>query len=440
MLYPPRIALAGLTPEHDRLPLIWALLSHLTDNGMSVQAFSSRSDPCRSAGTAVATAREQRHLDSWVMSKSVCQELFCRGSAGADLAVIEGCMSTSEPGGRLATLCDWLDVRPIAVVDARRFGDCRFGAVPAGIAGVLLDNVRDSRHALELGITLRAVWNTPVVGWMTECACVRQALQRLPSGQAPPHELCQAMQRQLSLRRPEFLKRVRPGVKTDGGGEDCLQAALSAAATVSPQRRLQVALAFDEALDCYFPDTLDALEVGGARVRTFSPLRSACLPPDTDLVYLGCGLVEPHLETLASNHCLHQSLREHVQRGGRIYAEGGGTTLLCEQVVTASRQPFAMAGVLPARAVAEEPARGPQPVQLNFRRDCWLGPVGERLRGYRHGGWRLESSGPLENIAGSDLVGREQVVASRVHLHFVAQPALLARFFHPHGTLEPISR
>ncbi len=45
----------------------------------------------------------------------------------------------------------------------------------------------------------------------------------------------------------------------------------------------------DDAFHCYFPDTLDLLELRGATVCDFSPLRDERLPVDTDIVYFGCG-------------------------------------------------------------------------------------------------------------------------------------------------------
>ena len=98
---------------------------------------------------------------------------------------------------------------------------------------------------------------------------------------------------------------------------------------------VRVAVAYDDAFHCYFPDTLDMLELRGATVRVFSPLRDESLPPETDIVYLGCGSPQDHAEALAANHCMMTALKEHVCSGRRIYAEGGGLAYLCQHVETA---------------------------------------------------------------------------------------------------------
>src|SRR4029077_935542 len=99
-----------------------------------------------------------------------------------------------------------------------------------------------------------------------------------------------------------------------------------------PRGNVRVAVAYDEAFNCYFPDTLDMLELRGATVRVFSPLRDECLPADTDIVYLGCGSTHEHAAALAGNHCMLLALKEHVCSGKRIYGEGGGLAYLCQHV------------------------------------------------------------------------------------------------------------
>jgi cobyrinic acid a,c-diamide synthase len=199
---------------------------------------------------------------------------------------------------------------------------------------------------------------------------------------------------------------------------------------------VQVAVAYDEAFNCYFRDTLDMLELRGATVRVFSPLRDESLPAGTDIVYIGCGSPHEHAEALAENHCMLMALKEHVCSGRRIYAEGGGLAYLCQSVETADGRRTEMVGAL--RAIARRsPARvGPTPVEVTLAVDSWLGAAGSKLRGYRNGNWTLEATGCLTRFVKEpdselDLVGRHQAIGSRLHLNFAAQPALLGGFLRP---------
>ena len=108
---------------------------------------------------------------------------------------------------------------------------------------------------------------------------------------------------------------------------------IAEADAVQPQpRSLQVAIAYDDAFHCYFPDTLDVLELYGATVCDFSPLRDERLPPDTDIVYFGCGRTDLFADRLLENTCLVSALREHFCSGQRIYAECGGLAYLSRHI------------------------------------------------------------------------------------------------------------
>jgi cobyrinic acid a,c-diamide synthase len=194
-----------------------------------------------------------------------------------------------------------------------------------------------------------------------------------------------------------------------------------------------VAIAFDRAFHTYDPDMLDLLETLGAMLRDFSPLKTERLPPDVDLVLLGDGTPQRFAQRLASNVCLKQSLREHVLGGGRVYAEGGGLAYIC-QLLQVNDHTYPMAGLLPAIAL-HEPA-SPRPVELRLTHGSWLFGRQAVLRGYRNTEWQLTMSGPLVDLANDpqhqlDLVGFRQVIGSRVHFHFSAQPALLRNLIQP---------
>ena len=207
-------------------------------------------------------------------------------------------------------------------------------------------------------------------------------------------------------------------------------------AAVAPPPQVVVALAYDAAMNCYFPDMLDVLESRGATIVDFSPLRDERLPDGTDIVYLGCGHPDVHAAGLSQNHCMRLALREHLCGGGRIYAEGGGLAYLCEQLETADGQLWRMVGIFPAVARLSPTNQPPSPVEVTLDREIWLGRPGERIRGYRNPHWRLVPAGPLSGcVAEADrqhaLVGASRAIGSQLQLNFAAQPDVLNNFFQP---------
>jgi cobyrinic acid a,c-diamide synthase len=201
-------------------------------------------------------------------------------------------------------------------------------------------------------------------------------------------------------------------------------------------RPLNIAVAYDDAFRCYFPDTLDVLESQGATVSVFSPLRSERLPDNTDVVYFGCGQPEDYVRELAANFCMKESLWNHVVSGGRVYAESAGLAYLCREIVMPCGHYWPMVGLLPALA-RRNPAPAPdRPVEVTLARGSWLFGANETVRGYLSSKWIIHPDGCLTGLVSEaehshDLVGDYRVVGSRIHLNFAARADYVRKFFLP---------
>jgi cobyrinic acid a,c-diamide synthase len=437
----PRVAVGAVQSEADPRCLLWALYEVLERRGTHVQAFLSRACFVPLDGAGAVTGQSCRHLDSWLMAPDVCREIFYQGARAADVAIVDGPFFSTSSGGATAsdleTLCDWLDLPRVAVVDVSRWDDCRLPRKPARLDAVFLDRVRGLHQATRCQTALEATWGVPVLGWLGEMGSVRDEMARLPGGGRPPRELCHALGRRFEPRfqLSRFLDLA--------AGRDFAPVPSRLYRRSSQGSGPNVAVAFDEAFGCYFPDTLDLLELNGATIRTFSPLRDEQLPPGTDLVYIGCGHPERYAEALSGNHCLKQSLRGHVCRGGRLYAEGGGLAYLCRQIALADGRVVPMVGVFPAVA-RRASAAGPRPVEVTLREDCWLGEARRSLRGYLNTAWQLEPAEELRGLVADeagrfDLVARRNAVGSRLHLNFAAQPDFLPSFWAPQAAPRILS-
>jgi cobyrinic acid a,c-diamide synthase len=414
----------------------------LSRDGAQVQHFHSRACFLPLNAALAVTGLNSRHLDSWLMSKEVCREVFVHGCASSDLALVEGrfdpvASGDGPAGSRLDSLCDWLDLPRIVVLDASRLADCELPERPDQVDGVMLDRVRSPAELFRLQTCLEALWDVPVLGALEQRASLEATISGLPRGSSPPRELCRLLGDQLArFARPDRIRAlaarrefmpVRPALFAPSadmpGGEF--------------DRPLTVAVAFDSAFNCYFPDTLDLLELRGAKVVDFSPLRDEVLP-EADVVYLGCGHPEFEAEALSSNHCMLLALRNHVRGGRRVYAEGGGLAYLCEHLETPKGELVPMLGVLPAIARLNRRRTAVRPVEVTVAKDTWLACGGAQLRGYLNSNWSLEATGPLAECLAEpgheqDLLAQFQVVGSRMHLNFAAQAEALGNFFKPGG-------
>ena len=440
----PRIAVGTIQPEADLRAMLWALMEALRESGLQVQGFLSQASFVAFHGAATASGLSPRHLDSWLMSPETCRWLFAQGASCCDLAVVQGSFvppraGEDGQGGSLETLCQWLDLPRIVSLDVSAAGG-RGLPRPARVDALLLDGVEDAQDLARLSDELESCWEVPVLGGLEALPELRAEVAAVPKGTRPPRELCQRLGSQmLRHMQPQRVMQLASQRKLPWASEPPFDTPWDASS--SP---LVVALAYDKAINCYFPDTLDLLESRGATVVDFSPLRDERLPPDTDIVYLGCGHPEYHAAELSQNHCMKLALRNHLRRGGRLYAEGGGLAYLCQQMEIGEGELWRMAGVFPATAHLCPNAGLPAPLEVTLDQGTWLAERGARLRGYEIPRWRIQPADGLTGcIAEADhrniLVKNARALGSQLHLHFAVLPDLFSSFLKvdPLGPCPP---
>jgi cobyrinic acid a,c-diamide synthase len=424
-------------PQADALALLWGLMDVMDRAGIYVQNYLSRACFAPHFGAASAIGLSARYLDSWLMTPEVCREVFARGARGRDLAVVEGVFNTddgadeSRCGGRLDTLCDWLELPKLVVLSTDNLDACRLPRLPGCTEGVLLDGFRDRAEFARLQTRIETVWGVPVLGGLDRAESLRREIAELPESWAPRRRICERLGARLSrcLDLPAILAIAaqRPFTR--------LQRETSIA-PAWPARKTTIAVAFDDAFRGYFPDVLDVLESHGAAIRVFSPLRDTRLPEGTDIVYLGGGQPECYLRELAANHCMMLDLCDYFWSGGRLYAEAGAIAYLAQTVELPDGSETAMAGMLPIRCRFNPRSGSPVPVEFTLAQNTWLAEGWSRIRGYIDDRWIVEPTGPVTSLAAEpghelDMIGQQQIVASRAQIHFAGQPELLDGFFDP---------
>lgn len=431
----PRIAVGTIQRDADPTAIVWALMDSLERVGLRVQYFLSHAYFASHDAATAITGLSPRHLDSWLMSKELCRAVFARGSQASDLAIVEGSFATAAEGnaaeGHFETLCRWLDLPRLAIVDVRLLAECHLPDRPAGIDGLLLDRVHDDAELCRFQTLFEAIWKVPVLGYLGPAEGLRASIAAMPPGRQPALSLCHALgdrlARHAQLEPIYHVAAGRPFPACAAPADPCRPA----------PTELKVAVAYDEAFHCYFPDTFDLLELNGATICDFSPLRDERLPPDADVVYLGCGHPELFAAELAENDCMMLALKSHLCSGRRMYAECGGLAYLCQQIEMPDGQRWPMVGALPVTAHLDLTPSVPKPTEVTLSSDTWLGPASQRWRGYLNPRWSLAPPGVLQGCTGEagrdlDVVGRHQAIGSRLHLNFAAQSELLESFFAPH--------
>jgi cobyrinic acid a,c-diamide synthase len=326
----------------------------------------------------------------------------------------------------------------LAIVDARLLGECRLPERPENVEGLLLDRVTDVAEGCRLETLFESLWNLPVLGWLGALPGLRAIIDGMSPYSQPSLGLCHALGNQFSQHgQLERIYRI-------AGQRPFRARQAPCGARHQPSATVRVAIAYDDCFHGYFPDTLDLLELNGAAVCDFSPLRDERLPPGTDVVYIGCGHPESFADELADNDCMTLALKSHFCSGRRMYAECGGLAYLCQQIEVPQSQSLPMAGVLPAQARLNPAAAAPTASEITLTSDTWLGQAGTCWRGYLNSRWTIEPHGYVESCVAEaghecDVLAWHLAIGSRMHLNFAAQPKLLHRFFEPRGAHSAVA-
>ena len=352
----PRFAVGTFQPGADPQIVLWAFLEALHRSGLEVQSFHSRACFPRYPGSASITGRTARHLDSWLMSPELCREIFLRGVQTADLAIVEGHFhpagDSGLSGGALEPLCQWLDLPRIAVLDVSRAGHCRLPNRPQSLDAILLDRVADSQQAAQFATEFESLWGIPVLGALELLPQLRARFEQFPVVIACRRNCAKSSATILfGTGKPDRLLEIARRREFPAG---CSRGTPA----LSALPKLTVAIAYDEAFNCYYPDSLDLLELRGGRwsISRRSAMRTCRPKPMSSISAAGIRSDLPRSRRITA----WRLPCEAIFAGRRIYGEGGGAAYLCHQMETSAGDVKRMAGVLPSVARIE---RNPSPVR-----------------------------------------------------------------------------
>jgi cobyrinic acid a,c-diamide synthase len=440
-----RLVIAAPASGHGKTTVATGLLAAFAARGLKVAPFKVGPDYIDPGYHALAAGRPGRNLDPVLVGEDRIGPLFAHGSAGADIAVVEGVMGLFDGRtgagefGSTAHVAKLLDAPVVLVVDAAAqarsiaaviHGFWSFGS-GVRIAGVILNRVGSDRHERILRDACAEV-GTPVLGVLRRHDAVAAPSRHL--GLVPVVERASEAMASVAA----LAELVAAGVDLDAVHAVASAAGPFAALPWSPavaapvEGRPVVAVAGGPAFSFGYAETVELLAAAGAEVSIVDPLRDESLPPGTRALVVGGGFPEVYAEQLAANTLLRDDVARLAAAGGPVAAECAGLLWLAR---TLDGRP--MCGVLDAEAVMT-----PR-LTLGYRdavavSDSVLAPAGTRLSGHEFHrtlvtppaavspaapawAWRSDDGTVREGfVAGS-------VHASYLHLHWAGSPELAFR-------------
>lgn len=433
----PAVVIAAPASGCGKTTVATGLLGALRAAGHTVAPFKVGPDYVDPGYHALAAGRPGRNLDPVLVGDHRVGPLYAHGSAGCDVAVVEGVMGLfdgrvgGQGQGSTAHVAELLGVPVVLVVDTRgQAGSLAallhgFATYRAGtrLAGVVLNRVGSDRHAEVLRAACDEV-GLRVLG----------VLPRKPELTVPSRHLGLVTAVEHGAAAVAAVDAMTELVRThlDVAAVVALAASTvtapawdpTAEVTATPGRPV-VAVAGGAAFTFGYAEHVELLAAAGAEVVTVDPVHDTALPPGTRGLVLPGGFPEEHVDDLAGNTELLAEVRD-LALHAPVHAECGGLLYLTREL-----DGHRMAGVLDATATFS-----PR-LNLGYRDAVALGDsvlhrTGERVAGHEFHRTVLDTA-TTRNPAWGWTGTREGFVqagvhASYLHAHPAGAPQAVARF------------
>ncbi|MGD6746278.1 cobyrinate a,c-diamide synthase [Streptomyces sp. BH106] len=448
----PRLVVAAPASGTGKTTVATGLMAAFAERGLAVSPHKVGPDYIDPGYHALATGRPGRNLDAYMCGPELVAPLFAHGSAGCELAVVEGVMGLFDGAsgeGELAStahVAKLLKAPVVLVVDASSqsrsvaalvHGFASFDP-EVRLAGVILNKVGSDRHEQLLREAMEEV-GVPVYG----------ALRRTPQVATPSRHLGLVPVAERSTEAVDSVRAsaamVREGCDLEGllalaktappltteaweAGDPGARGTAQTTDGPHPPTNPTVAIAGGAAFTFSYTEHTELLRAAGADVVTFDPLHDEHLPEDTAAVVIGGGFPEVYAPELSANEQLRKAVAELARGGAPVVAECAGLLYLSRSL---DGQP--MCGVLDADAKMSGR------LTLGYRdavalTDSPLTPAGARLRGHEFHRTVLEPGAgptpawgmrlPTPRVEGFVQGG---VHASYLHTHWAALPDIAHR-------------
>jgi cobyrinic acid a,c-diamide synthase len=439
--------IAGTASGVGKTTVALSIMAALRRRGLAVQPFKCGPDFLDTSHHSRICRRKARNLDTWMLSVEANRSVLRNAAIGADAIVAEGMMglfdgkSGRSEMGSSAEIAKLMRLPVVLVVDVAKSARSAAAVVKGfesfdpdlKLSGVILNRVAGERHFEMLRDAIESSCATKILGWLPSEQKVAIPERHLglhgadeQTGTGLAEALASLAEKHLDL---SSLLELQCGLE------------MAMEPPRVPASRLEdavrVGVPSDSAFSFYYEDNLDLLREHGAEIVRFSPINDPHLPDGLDALYLGGGYPELHAEKLSSNRQMLEEVRAFAASQRPIYAECGGMLYLGESLCVGEVS-YAMAGVLPLRGEMTERLVQFGYATVELAADCLLGRKGTVVRGHS---FHFSQVSPHGEVATNyrvhySLSGKEEfegfgqgnVLASYIHLHFGANPAVAANF------------
>ena len=357
----PQFLIGSVSSGGGKTLFAMGLLRLLRNRGLKVQSFKTGPNFMDVQLHSLAGGVDAINLDSFLASRTRLQSLYNQYSEKAEACLVEGSAALFDGYKRMhgssAEMSQVLSIPVVLVVNARSasysvapilFGFKQFNP-SVNIVGVVFNQVSSSQHYSYLKDACNDA-GLQCLGYIPFDESLQLPARHTAITQSVRTDL-EAVVEKVSMyisqhvdvdRLMKITTRIFPCPYTLPYTSDIDMESMP----LPLGNKIRIAVARDAAFNFIYKENLDCLSQEG-HIQFFSPLYSNELP-EADLLYLPGGYPELFARQLHRRKAFLQQLRLFVERGGKVWAEGGGMVLLSRSLtVREGGSAYEMSGALP---------------------------------------------------------------------------------------------
>lgn len=432
----PQFLISAATAGSGKTVFAMGLIRALQKRGFKIQPYKTGPDFVDAQLLSIAAEQETVNLDAWMASRTHVQYLYNKYGEKADICITEGSAALFDGYRRMqgssAEMAKMLNLPIILLINARSAG---YSTAPliygfkhfcsgVRIAGVIFNQISSPAHYAHLkeacadaGVDcLGALPSSETFKLLSKHTCWTQAGRQMLEEQI--NQMATDIEQYIDLER--LLKRCLrnfPCPYTLPYSSD-----VEPESPILPVHKIRIAVAKDSAFHFTYRENIARLS-GIGNISYFSPLHSYELP-QADLIYLPGGYIELFARQLHRKRKLMESIKEYAENGGRILAEGGGTTYLGSTLTAREGgTAYAMCNVLPLDTTvlsSNRPKSGYRKAHTPFSE--WRGYEFQYTSAHPRTSFETLQTMPITNLKGTETImpwyRYKNVIASHTHWYW----------------------
>lgn len=338
------------------------LMRALRHRNLRVQSFKCGPELADFRYHALAADCEPVSLDTWMASHSHLQTIYNRYGEKADVCVIEGRAGLFDgfrkTQGSSAEMARLIKIPVVMVVSARNAG--------YSTAAMLYGFKHFKTEPKIAGVIFNQITSAAQYGFLRE-TCAEAGIECLGYLPYLNETSLPARHQALTLPTRKSLDQLLNQVAEQLAQHIDIDKLLNLSTRIFPctyslpyisetgtdmwTDKQRIALASDPVFPFVYRQSIDKTN---GDITRFSPVYGSELP-EADIIYLPGGYPELFARQLHRRKRLLEQLREYVEKGGKLLAEGGGMTLLGQTLTARSGGPaYEMAGILPYSVIVND--------------------------------------------------------------------------------------